>query len=146
MARSDRRTWLDLSAIDPGQEYNSDPHQEYICSDPDQEYKIFVRSETVPLRYGVGYASFACYIPSDESSIPFTDESSTPFYCTSNGYKSVEQFQEVLKVQFPRSQRSLVFEISAFIYKQVDRRTWLGRQTDRRTRHQRSYGQTEGLD
>jgi len=41
-----------------------------LASDPDQEYIYFVGSETLP---------YACYILSDESSIPF--------YSTSNGYK-----------------------------------------------------------
>jgi len=40
------------------------------ASDPDQEYIYFIRSETLPS---------ACYILSDETSIPF--------YSTSNGYK-----------------------------------------------------------
>jgi len=40
-------------------------------SDPDQEYIYFMGSETIPS---------ACYILSDESSIPF--------YSTSNGYKN----------------------------------------------------------
>jgi len=40
--------------------------------DPDQEYIYFMGSETLPS---------ACYILSDESSIPF--------YSTSNGYKNV---------------------------------------------------------
>jgi len=40
-------------------------------SDPNQEYIYFMGSETLP---------FACYILSDESSIPF--------YSTSNGYNN----------------------------------------------------------
>jgi len=43
-------------------------------SDPDQEYIYFTGSETVPS---------ACYILSDESSIPI--------YSTSNGYNNKEE-------------------------------------------------------
>jgi len=46
------------------------PEKRRLDLDPDQEYIYFVGSETLPS---------ACYILSDESSIPF--------YSTSNGYK-----------------------------------------------------------
>jgi len=54
--RTDRRTWLDR-----------------LASDPVQEYIYFMGSETLPS---------ACYILSDESSIPF--------YSTSSVYKNNE--------------------------------------------------------
>jgi len=55
------------------------------ASDPDQEYIYFVGSETL---------SSACYILSDESSIPF--------YSTSNGYNKEERYSRVPRLSDTR--------------------------------------------
>jgi len=93
--QTDRRTLLVDSDSDPDQEYI------YVASDPDQDYiYYFMGSETSPsLTLGSETLPSACYMLSDESSIPFYSTSNgynIPFYPTSNGYKNKEEWALLL--------------------------------------------------
>jgi len=64
------------------------------ASDPDQKYIYFMGSETL---------LSACYILSDESSIPF--------YSTSNGYNhSMKDWKSILEKDFRDSQKNNFFD------------------------------------